>query len=284
MFLRRAPTVFRRMLSSETPSKLVSLSVNDKTGIAKVTMNNIPVNALSTPLMKELLVTLEEVKKNNCRGMIITSSAGTVFSAGLDLNEVYQADMKEMRAYWWLIQELCLQLYKAPFITAAAINGHAPAGGCVISLTTDYRVMANNPEKPYRIGLNETPIGLMVPLWIQNLLTDTIGRRQASLALLAGALFSTEDAFELGLIDDTAADGPETVRKCEEYLLQFQKFPQSALVATKLMNRRKFIEEFQKGREFDIIEFTTVALAPEAQGVIGKYLEATFIFSCKYKL
>lgn len=43
------------------------------------------------------------------------------------------------------------------------LQGASPAGGCLISLTCDYRVLADNPR--YAIGLNETLLGIVAPFW-----------------------------------------------------------------------------------------------------------------------
>ena len=42
-------------------------------------------------------------------------------------------------------------------------QGVSPAGGCLINLTCDYRVLADNPK--YNIGLNETLLGIVAPFW-----------------------------------------------------------------------------------------------------------------------
>lgn len=43
------------------------------------------------------------------------------------------------------------------------LQGACPAGGCLISLTTDYRILADNPKCV--IGLNETLLGIVAPFW-----------------------------------------------------------------------------------------------------------------------
>lgn len=42
-------------------------------------------------------------------------------------------------------------------------QGSSPAGGCLLSMTCDYRIMADNPR--YSIGLNETKLGIVAPFW-----------------------------------------------------------------------------------------------------------------------
>lgn len=254
-------------------SSLVNLSVNNKTGIAQLEMNNHPVNSLGTKLMEDILLSIDEVKKEKCRGMILMSGAKTTFSAGLNFAEVYKAEANAFRKFYYLFQEVNYQLFSAPFLTAAAINGHAPAGGCVMALTTDYRVMVNNPDKPYRIGLNESAIGLAAPLWIHRLMSDVIGRRQTAQALLSSTLFTTDEAFKIGLIDEMATDREEAVEKAYAYLNMYERLPIHALIETKLTNRKEFIDKFESEREFDLINFSRITLSPESQEMMGRFLE-----------
>lgn len=255
-------------------SSLVNLSINEQTGIAKLEMNNHPVNSLGQKFLGELLVAIDQVKQEKCRGMILASGAKSTFAAGLDLTEVQNADPTAFRKYWYLFQEINFQLYSAPFLTVAAITGHSPAGGCVMSLTTDYRVMTHNPEKPFRIGLNETALGLSAPIWIQSLLTDVIGKRQAAQALLSGTLFTTEEAFKIGLVDEMGSSREDTLSKAELYLNMYRDLPIHALIETKMINRKKFITEFQSGREFDILNFSKNTLSAQTQDAIGKYFDS----------
>lgn len=119
--------------------KLVDVNVNDKTGIATVTMQRPPVNSLNLELLRALLDTLEDLESNRTRGMILTSvsnnkqrtqvimsfifqASDTVFSAGLDITEMYKPDLKRAEEFWTTLQETWMKLYGSMFPTAAAIN------------------------------------------------------------------------------------------------------------------------------------------------------------------
>lgn len=269
VFTPRATGLHLRAMSS-----LVNVSFNQGNGIAKLEMNNLPVNALSTKLMEDIISGLDEVKKQNCRGTILASGAKTTFSAGLDLSETYNSETTSFRKYYYLFQELMYQLYSAPFLVSAAMNGHSPAGGCVMALCADYRVMVNNAQKPFRIGLNESALGMVAPVWIQQLMTDVIGKRQAIQALLSASLFTTEEAFRVGLIDEMATDAQDAVEKAESYLTMYRNMPIHALVQTKQANRKEFIQKFKAEREFDLLSFSNTVLSPVTQGIIGAALES----------
>lgn len=236
-------------------------------------MNNLPVNSLGSRLIEDMITSIEEVKSKKCRGLILTSAAPTVFCAGLHLPELYNPDLSAFRKFYYLFQELNYQLYSAPFLTVAAITGHAPAGGCCLSLTTDFRVMTNNAETPFRIGLNEAAIGIAAPAWLQQMLGDVIGKRQAAQALLSSTLFTTEEAFRVGLVDEMGTDREDTLKKAELYIDMYREVEMIGLIETKLTNRQEFLEMFRQKREFDILNFTRVTQSEEAQRIIGDYMK-----------
>src|SRR5690606_37267710 len=99
--------------------------------------------------------------------------------------------------------------FKKPVV--AAINGHSPAGGCVLALACDARVMA---EGKYIIGLNEIPVGIIVPNSIFKLYAFWLGTAQANRNLLDGKLFSPEEALSIGLIDELVK--PESIVTADE--------------------------------------------------------------------
>ena len=101
---------------------------------------------------------------------------------------------------------------------AAAINGHSPAGGCVIALACDIRVMA---EGNYIIGLNEVPVGIIVPDSIFQLYAFWLGKGNAARSLLEGKLFSPEEALKIGLVDELvnpASIMSATERRIRKYM------------------------------------------------------------------
>lgn len=66
----------RTMLISRqlsTASKLTTVQVDDKTGIATLTMNRPPINALNVDLLQDLHRSIQEIQENKSRGLILTS-------------------------------------------------------------------------------------------------------------------------------------------------------------------------------------------------------------------
>lgn len=111
---------FRRHLSST--GSLTTLEVNEKTGVAILSMNRAPVNALNLELVLSLHKSIEDVENNKSRGLILTSTANSIFSAGLDIMEMYKPDQERLRLFWTALQDTWLALYGSSIPTVALIN------------------------------------------------------------------------------------------------------------------------------------------------------------------
>src|SRR5690606_38567069 len=105
----------------------------------------------------------------------------------------------ELEQAWQAFFGVLEALVRSPLPSVAAIGGHSPAGGAVISLFCDYRVMARGP---YRIGLNEVQVGLIVPECIQYAMRRLIGAHRAERLLVAGAMIDAEQAHAIGFVDE----------------------------------------------------------------------------------
>ncbi|XP_067008574.1 enoyl-CoA delta isomerase 1, mitochondrial isoform X2 [Anabrus simplex] len=219
------PAFFPLQRQFASGEKLVDVAVNDKTGVSTVTMQRLPVNSLNLELLEQLHGAFTTLENNNCRGMILTSASPTVFSAGLDIMEMYKPNPDRVKKFWTTLQDTWLKLYSTPYATVAAINGHSPAGGCLLALSCEYRIMVG-PK--FTIGLNETQLGIIAPKWFQISMTNVIPPRQAELALSTGKMFTTEEALKVGLIDEIANDKQDAIAKAEKFLAMMAKIPESS--------------------------------------------------------
>jgi 3,2-trans-enoyl-CoA isomerase len=95
------------------------------------------------------------------QAMILTSGLNSIFSAGLDLTELYSPDADRLPRFWESFQQVFLDLYGSRLATIAAMNGHALAAGCMLALSCDYRIMSKGT-----IGLNESKLGIAAPPWL----------------------------------------------------------------------------------------------------------------------
>ena len=99
-------------------------------------------NAIDPRMVEALLIALDELESNEAvRGVVLCGSPG-MFSGGLDVVSLYDLDRNGMATFWSRFNELMLRILDSRLIIMSAIAGHSPAGGCVLAIMTDYRVMA----------------------------------------------------------------------------------------------------------------------------------------------
>ena len=204
--------------------------------IHEIRLQRPPVNALDPGLLGALVAALEAAPRNGARGIVL-SGGEKVFSGGLDVPYLMTQDRDGLRACWTLFFEAARALARSPVPVVAAIAGHNPAGGCVLALCCDYRVMARGP---FRIGLNETQVGLVVPDAIQYLLRRVVGNHRAERLVVAGAMVESEQALQLGMVD-ALTDAGEVVVHATNWLQELLALPSGPMLATRRMARADLV-------------------------------------------
>lgn len=191
-----------------------------------------PVNALNPGLLQALNAALEIAPREGARGIVLSGAPG-IFSAGLDVPYLLTLPRAELERAWLDFFAVCRTLAHSPVPVACAISGHSPAGGAVLSLFCDYRVMAAGS---YRIGLNEVQVGLTVPECIQYALRRVVGAHRAERLLVAGAMIESAEAAGYGMVDELAAPD-QVVAQAQAWLRQMLALPSGAMRATRALAR-----------------------------------------------
>jgi enoyl-CoA hydratase/carnithine racemase len=111
-------------------------------------------NALNAAMVEELNVAVKEAAHNtDIRGVVLASDRPKFFSGGFDVMEVFNYERETMTEFFGQFIDLYEGLVNLPKPVVAAISGHAFAGGAVLALACDVRVMA---EGPFGFALNES--------------------------------------------------------------------------------------------------------------------------------
>jgi enoyl-CoA hydratase/carnithine racemase len=205
--------------------------------IHELRMARPPVNALNPALLGALVDAVEAVPGKGARGLVL-SGGEKVFSAGLDVPYLMTQDRAGLADCWSLFFNAARALARSPVPVAAAIAGHNPAGGCVLALCCDYRVMARGP---FRMGLNETQVGLAVPDAIQYLLRRVVGPHRAERLVVAGAMVESEQALAIGMVD-ALTDAGGVVTLAVNWLEELLALPSGPMLATRRMARADIIQ------------------------------------------
>ena len=187
--------------------------------------------------------------------------------------EMHQPDQKRLEDFWSSFQQVYIDLYGSRLACIAAIEGHAPAAGCMLTLACDYRIMAESDSntKP-TIGLNESKLGIVAPPWLGELMINTIGHRPAEKSLALGLLYSPEEALKIGLVDEVVPKADVLPRAAEE-AATWAKIPAQARVASKSLTRKKQIDHLLATRQKDIDHFCGFVNNEAVQCQLTMYLE-----------
>jgi enoyl-CoA hydratase/carnithine racemase len=168
--------------------------------MVEITMARPAKNALGTGTMEYLL---EQIDGAGGKPILLTGT-GDSFSAGLDLKEVVSLDARGMESFLRLLERLMSTLFLYPGPVVALVNGHAIAGGCVLTLCADHRVAATSPTS--KIGLNELALGLRFPAQVMAIVRHRVPPQHVEKVVLGGGLFDPARAHALGLVDEVADD------------------------------------------------------------------------------
>ncbi|CAF0705138.1 unnamed protein product [Brachionus calyciflorus] len=240
-------------------------------GYMVLKFNKAPVNSLNLEFLTELNIQLDKIEQSkDIKGVILTSHLPNIFSAGLDILEMYQIKQERGTQFWTALQETWIKLYGSNKIFIAAINGHSPAGGCLLAMSCDYRIMTKGP---YKIGLNETLLGIKAPFWFRDTMINTIGYRETEKALQLGKLYSPEEALAVNLVDEIV-DANVLIQKAEEQMVKWCSIPTVARELTKSSMRRDTVSKLIAQRESDTQSFIEFTQRDSIQKSLKGYLEA----------
>ncbi|XP_013146800.1 PREDICTED: enoyl-CoA delta isomerase 1, mitochondrial-like [Papilio polytes] len=256
-----------RSFTSQT--SFIDLTV-DKEGIATFTMQRPPANTFNMEYLHEIIKTIDDLSKQRVKGIVLTSAIPNIFSAGLDIKELYNPDLQRLENFYIAVQDVLLKFLELDFAAAAAINGHTPAAGCLLSLACEYRAMVNGN---YKIGLNETALGIITTPWMQAVMYQVIQKKDAERALTTAKMFNVDEALQVGLIDEIALDKEDAINRCKQYIKKFDKIPQQARALTKQRIRRTPIKILREQREEDLRMFLDIVMTQSVQDNLRDYFE-----------
>jgi enoyl-CoA hydratase/carnithine racemase len=222
-----------------------------------------PVNALNSELLGALRDAVRDAPSQGAEALIL-SGGPSVFCAGLDVPYLLTLGGEALQAAWELFFDAARALAESPIPVVAAIDGHSPAGGCVLALCCDYRIMARGD---FRIGLNEVQVGLPVPDAVQYLLQRTIGRLPAERLMLVGAMLDAQAAHAVGMVD-ALVDSGDVVAAARQWLDKVLALPRLAMLETRRYARSDLIEALSSPERIGIAHFLDIWTRTETQTML----------------
>ena len=167
------------------------LTVEERDDVAVVRIEHGRVGAMDA----ELLDALTEAVAGSDRALVITGS-GSAFSAGVDLRRILDGGTPYTEQFLTALSRMFRAVFDHPRPTVAAVNGHAIAGGCVLALACDVRLMSGG-----RIGLAELAVGVPFPTSALEIVRHALGTA-ADRAVLRAETVGPEQALALGMVHE----------------------------------------------------------------------------------
>jgi enoyl-CoA hydratase / 3-hydroxyacyl-CoA dehydrogenase len=182
-------------------AETVKLETRD--GVAIAWLANLPMNAVSPDVIRDLGVVWEKVKAADGVGaMVIASSVPVVFSAGADIKAFTRLDGSSGTEMVDSAHALLREFGQAPVATIAAVNSIAFGGGCELAMACDVRIAAEAAV----FGQPEIKLGIIPGFGGTQRLARLIGPGKALEMNLAGDAILSEEALELGLVNRVVPD------------------------------------------------------------------------------
>ena len=242
------------------------ISVATQNEIAVLTMQRGKVNAFNLEAVDQMAKHFDRFKEDPQAKALILTGNEKFFSFGFDVPELLTYDRVTLRRFLTGFTRLKLELFIYPKPLIVSLSGHAVAGGCMLALTADYRLLKAGNAK---ISLNEINLGVPVFAGSVAMLRFCAGDRNAELVLSSGEMYSDQQALKLGLVDQVVeADSltAQAISAAKEYASK----PPTAFAEIKRLLRQE-IADRAAVQEPEVIErFMDIWYTPAAQGILKK--------------
>lgn len=222
------------------------IDLQNRGHVAVLSMQRGKGNALNLQLLDAVDEALETIERSHARAMVVTGE-GSVFGAGVDLGEIVAGGESYIRKFLPRMIDVFKRLATYSKPTVAAVNGHAIAGGAIVMLACDQRILAKGKA---RIGLSEIQVGVQFPAWALEVARFATPPQHFSTLILTGRTWLPDDALARGLVDELVEPERLLDRACE-VAEEMGSVPLATFTATKLAVRRPLLEAVERSSAGD---------------------------------
>lgn len=204
-----------------------------------VRMNSNKVNSLSREFISDFHEAMDTLERNTDQfpshcPLILTSHSESTFSAGLDLGYVLRLEGEEkaqhrerIKSYVKEASDMFERLYLCNRPTVAAIGGHAIAGGFILAICCDFRVVLHDTKG--KMMLREIALGINFPSVILQILRQELPPPVLQEAVLTGSIYTLPDAFRYGIAHAEGKTMDEVLDSCRDIICE--RLPQGTAVS-----------------------------------------------------
>lgn len=244
------------------------LEIKDHGAVREIRLARPPANALSVDLVEKLIQAMHDAGEES--GAVVVSGLPGMFCAGLDVPQLMQFERSDISRFWQIFLGLLKTIAHMPIPVAFAMTGHAPAGGIVMAIFGDYRIM---PKGSFKTGMNEVQVGLVVSSPIHKALVRAVGPHTAERILVSGELMDSQKALQIGLVDELAENPDQVVERAVEWCEQHLALPRLAMATTREMARSDLRGFFDDSSELGVEKFVDIWFSDETRATLNALIE-----------
>ena len=223
---------------------MIERSVSD--GIVTLRLAHGKASALDLELLDALALALAGAATDAASKALILTGTGSIFSAGVDLFRLVDGGRAYAERFYRSLTASLLELFAFPKPLVVATNGHAIAGGCIMTLAGDYRLMSAGNG---RIGMPELLVGVPFPPSVLEAVRFAVPPQHLQALIYTGRTVLPDEALRLGLIDEVATD---VLPRAEEVARQLAALPEEGFRMAKRQLRDRTISRAKHyAHEFD---------------------------------
>lgn len=254
-----------------------TLKITPKGNYVIAALDRGKVNAINAEMVAEIRTLFKELDQDDKVGGVILTGGPKIFSAGLDLIELMSYNEEEIESFLrdFGMMHVELSRFSKPFI--CALTGFSPAGGTVIAITADYRVMADDPK--YSLGLNEMQVNVQITQNLTEAYAFWLGRSLANRFILDGKLLNPQEAHQFHLVEEICPQA-EVLIQAEAKMKQYLQADPGIYQYTKKALRQPWFAAQNLEGEADLKQALKIWWKPEVRQRITALIES---FSNKKK-
>lgn len=237
--------------------------------VALLRLRHGKVNALDTSFCRHLIEQLDHIESSGKYRSIVLTGQGKCFSAGVDLPQILKGGASYVDEFLPAMMDFFFRLFKTRIPTVAAINGHAIAGGWVIAVACDYRII---PDDGSQFGLSELQVGIPFPIAALEIVRHTTPRQYLQELIYGADLYGARDAQARGL-GQIIVDPSEVLSHAIKVAEKWGRIPSKTFALTKSQFQFESLACIEKEAPRTNPEIFGMWKTPEAMQTIKRFVE-----------
>ncbi|PYX66631.1 MAG: enoyl-CoA hydratase [Acidobacteria bacterium] len=211
-------------MATQALTKYSRLTLDLQTPVARISLQNPPLNVIDIPMMEELGQAMAEIESRHDISVIVLKGMGKTFSAGVDVAAHTPDKVQSMLAKFHAVINVLVTTRK---VTIASVHGHCLGGGAELAMVCDLVYTAESAQW----GFPEIKLGCYPPVAC-TALAALIGQKNAADLILTGRSISGKEAASMGLANGAVAED-QVDGVVEESVNNLLKLSPAALAVTK---------------------------------------------------